>query len=239
MPYLNVTTRLDDTPDEGMFGEKGGSGFPTLYFMEPETGAVLNEWWWPEDEETVRGELASATAKAAELTDLLRSAEQEPDDAALQATVAIRLAMMFAGELAMEELEAIGQTEGLDAELKSEFGLWLGGRKVEAAADQASDQAESRKEFEELVGQAFYDLAKAGVRVAPSHQIAGFYYENSLDAAIERGDAETAQAAFEGYAAAMEHMASERPSFADRIQESVDEVRARLDEFQGAGDEDA
>lgn len=42
VPYLHVTTHLDDRLHESLFGEKGGRGFPTLKFMDAE-GEIIGE----------------------------------------------------------------------------------------------------------------------------------------------------------------------------------------------------
>lgn len=40
VPFLHVTTHLDGRPNEGMLQEKGGTGFPTLMFLDAE-GEIL------------------------------------------------------------------------------------------------------------------------------------------------------------------------------------------------------
>ncbi|PCJ51589.1 MAG: hypothetical protein COA70_13970 [Planctomycetota bacterium] len=42
MPYLHITTHLDDHKDEALFAEIGGRGFPTLKFMNAD-GQVIGE----------------------------------------------------------------------------------------------------------------------------------------------------------------------------------------------------
>lgn len=229
VPYLNITTHLDDTTDQGLLSEKGGSGFPTLFFMEPETGAVLNEWWWPEDEATVRDAIAKATEKAKGLQDLLAKAKASPEDKVLQASVAIKLAMMRAGDTPMEELAKLAMTEGLDPELKAEFDAWYAGALVQQVVDSASEGAESRDEFYSGCQSGFYKLLKEGVRLPADHDMAQMYYDLGLNGAIEASDKTVAQAAFDGYKAAMDGMAKTRPDAADQIKSLIEKAKARLD----------
>ncbi|MHC4379959.1 MAG: hypothetical protein ACYSU1_02575 [Planctomycetota bacterium] len=42
VPYLHVTTRIEGRKDENLFREIGGTGFPTIKFMDAE-GSVLGE----------------------------------------------------------------------------------------------------------------------------------------------------------------------------------------------------
>lgn len=42
VPYLHITTRLEDRKDESLFSEIGGRGFPTMKFMDAD-GSVLGE----------------------------------------------------------------------------------------------------------------------------------------------------------------------------------------------------
>lgn len=40
VPFLHVTTRLEGRAYEGLLGEKGGTGFPTLMFLDEEGGVL-------------------------------------------------------------------------------------------------------------------------------------------------------------------------------------------------------
>jgi hypothetical protein len=42
IPYLHVTTRIEGRANEGLLGEKGGTGFPTLMFLDAE-GEILGK----------------------------------------------------------------------------------------------------------------------------------------------------------------------------------------------------
>lgn len=229
VPYLNVTTHLADSPDQDLLSEKGGTGFPTLFFMEPDTGAVLNDWWSPRDEKTVRAMLAKATAQAELLTRLIGAAREKPDDAGAQASARIMRAMVKLEEIPVEELEKLRATEGLDAEVRAQFDAWIAGKKVASVQESAGEKAESREEYIGLMETGFYDLLKEGVRLPSDHASAQMYYDLGLNGAVARGDAEIGKVAFEGYKATLDAIAEADDDMADRVAEAIAAAKARLD----------
>ncbi|MEM7309001.1 MAG: hypothetical protein AAF682_20120 [Planctomycetota bacterium] len=229
VPYLNVTTQLEDSPDQGLLGEKGGNGFPTLYFMEPETGAVLNDWWWPDSEETVRSTHDAAKKKAADLVALMKRAEANKDDAALQAGLKIKLAMMYAGDTPLEELGRLAETEGLDAGIKAEFDAWYGGRMVASARDEAGKTAKSREEFMEKAGAAMYGLLKGGLLLPVDHEAAQDLYGLGLEGAVAAGDKEIAMLALEHYEKVMNKMVEDNPRYEEQIKAMIEEAKGKVD----------
>jgi hypothetical protein len=229
VPYLNVTTHLDDTADQELMGAKGGSGFPTLFFLEPETGAVLNEWWWPEDEKTVREMLATVSTKAKGLQDLIKEAAAKPDDKALQAKLAIKMALMRAADMTLEELLTLSKTEGLDPEIKAEFDAWYAGALVQRELDAAGEGAKSRQEFESKACPAFYKLLKDGVRLPADHSNAQLYYDLGLTGAVSASDAEVAKVAFDALSVSLNAIAEQNPRVADQVKAAIAEAQGRLD----------
>lgn len=228
VPYLNVTTMVPSTPDQELLAAKGANAFPTLLFMEPESGAVLGPTWWPSDEETVREELAKATAKADALKQLKRDAEARPDDKAVQATLKLKLALMYAGETPLAELAELARTEGLDPALKAEFEPWYAGKRVMQAVQVAQAKAQSRAEQSDLIEVSFYELLKEGVRLPPEHEAAEFYYDFGLNGAVKKGDRAVAQAAYEGYEKVLQGAAARSPQFEAEIKKALEEAKARL-----------
>jgi hypothetical protein len=236
VPYLNITTRLDDSPDQDLMGAKGGTGFPTLFFMEPETGAVLNEWWWPEDEDTVREALKKATEKAKGVQTLVAEAAKKPEDKALQAKLQIKLAMMHAASMSLEELRELSKTKGLDPEVKAEFDEWYAGALVQRELDAAQQKAESRKEFTDLASAGFYKLLKDGVRLPAKHENAQMFYDLGLTGAVAAGDAASAKAAFDGLSEALGLIAEQNPTVADKVKAAIEEAKGRLDSIPAKGE---
>lgn len=218
-----------------MLSAKGGDGFPTLFFMEPETGAVLNEWWWPADEKTVREALAKATEKAGELKQLLRAAEKAPEDKQLQATLKLRLALMSAGDTPLAELAELAKTEGLDPALKAEFAAWHSVRRVKDALEAIGKQKPpSRLEYNTRLEGAFYELLKDGVRLAPEHDMAQMYYDLGLNGAVAKGDREVAEAACAALEQSLKLVLEARPDAASQINKAIDDAKARLKKLDEA-----
>jgi hypothetical protein len=229
VPYLNVTTHFADSPDQDVFGAKGGSGFPTLFFLEPETGAVLNDWWWPEDEKTVREMMGKATEKAKGLQALVAEAAKKPKNKALQAELQIKLALMKAADKSLEELVELSKTKGLDPAVKAEFDAWHAGALVQRALEAAQKKAESRAEFTEAAGASFYQLLKDGVRLPAEHDNAQMYYDLGLTAAVAAKDAAIGKIAFDGLTAALNAIAEKNPGIADRVKAGLEDAKGRLD----------
>ena len=228
VPYLNVTAQLDDKPDQGLLSAKGGTGFPTCFFLDPATGAVLNEWFSPVDADAVRKVMGQAQARSDELTSLRKDAEARPDDKALQASFAMKLAMMHAGEHTLEELAELAKTAGVDAQLVAEFDAWFGGRRVEAVVT-AAQQVETREEYENKVRAGFHKLLQEGVRLAPEHDNAQFYYSYGFRGAIEAGDRLSAEKAFDGYKAVMKLLVAQNPRYKEQVEEDLRDYQDELD----------
>ena len=235
VPYLNVTTHLDDTVDKDLFSAKGGTGFPTLFFFEPETGAVLNDWWWPGDEETVRDMLAQATAKAAELKRMIADAAAKPDDKAVQAGLQIRLALMRASQVPLDELLALSKTAGLDPAVKAEFDAWYAGALVNSIMEEAGEKAESRNEWMDLCAEGFYGLMQDGLRLPIDHDSAQIFYEWTMNPAISVGDVKIATAAFEGFRDSLLRVVESRPEVKDQVDGMIAAAKEKVDGIEPAG----
>jgi hypothetical protein len=71
VPFLHITTRIDDHPYDSLLREKGGTGFPTLMFLDP-GGRKLMRYRGPR---TVKG-FEESLGDVEEFTALLKRAEQ-------------------------------------------------------------------------------------------------------------------------------------------------------------------
>jgi hypothetical protein len=202
--------------------------------MEPETGAVLNQRWSPEDEKTVRAELAKATEKAGELKKLLREAEKAPENKLLQATAKLKVALMSGGNTPLAELAELSRTEGLDPALKAEFEAWYAGRRVMDAVEAASAKATSRPEFTALAEPALYELLKEGVRLPPEHEMAQLFYDLGLNGAVAKGDREVAEAACAAFEQSLKLVLEARPQAATQINKLIDGAKERLKQLDEA-----
>ncbi len=207
---------------------KGGTGFPTLFFFEPESGAVLSDSLWPEDEESVREALREAQAKAAGLQKKIGDAKAKPEDKRLQAELALELALMRAGTASLAELKELAQTPGIDPALLERFRAWFNGRRVEQAFSEAREKAESREQFEGLVEAACYELMKEGVRLPAENEYAQSYYDAALNGAVTKGDKAVGEAAYGAYEKLLLAIKEANPNMAERVDDALEEARGRV-----------
>ena len=229
VPYLNITTHLEDTPDQDVFGALGGSGFPTLFFIEPETGAVLNDWFPLTGEKAVRDMLAKTTASADSLRELMKAVEADKDNKGLQAALTLKLVMLKAKEMSLEEMEALAKTEGIPADILEEFGEYRGAKQVENALKELRPpKVQSREEFEEMAPKVMYDLFKGGTRIATDHELAMTFFPMATEGAIAAADKANAEKAYALCEKTLKAFAEARPSAADAIDEQLADMRKRI-----------
>ena len=229
MPYLNVTTMVEGTPDQELLAAKGANSFPTLLFLEPETGAVLGPAWRPGDEQAVRDEFAKATAEAAALKQLQRDAAAKPDDKQLQAALKLKLALMYAAPAPLAELAELAKTEGLDPELKARFDTWYAVQRFHQAMEEvAAKKPQTRSEHADLAEVALYGLLKDGVSLPHDDENAEFFYDFALNGAVKQGDRAVAEQAYAGYEKVLKRIAELAPQYQDEIKKALEEAKARL-----------
>ncbi|MEX1025276.1 MAG: hypothetical protein WD226_09380 [Planctomycetota bacterium] len=235
VPYLNVTTRLEDSSDTHVFGQIGGTGFPTTVFMD-HTGAVLTDsWMYPGELKTLEEAKAEALENLAELDELRAQAAKNPDDKAAQGALKLALALRHSGSLTREEFEAIAKLNGVPRSLVERYRTQLLVEELEAAQKVAGESATSREEFTAAVGEAFYAIFKSGKRLPIDHEMATGLYGYAMDHALEIGDGATAEAAFLEFEKAMNLAAEENPDAKERIDAQVDEKRQAVKSMVSGG----
>lgn len=151
VPYLNVSARVDDLPDQGLLVDKGGSYFPYCILMDGR-GRVLIEFR-PISQRAV--ELAQEEGV---LYARLLKAADDPKD--IVAARALRLYRAIRGEirLAAGEMETIAAEPEQDKELVARFRDYLRREEVRKAIEKAqqmvrelkrpeADDAESRRAY--------------------------------------------------------------------------------------------
>lgn len=105
VPYLNVTTRSDKHPDQGMLQKKGGAGFPHVVLMNEE-GLVMHQFR-PMSQGMLDEALQEAQKKAKEFADLRAEAEKNPADVDMQASFLAKRLGMENDPLVLEKLKAL------------------------------------------------------------------------------------------------------------------------------------
>ena len=232
VPYLNVTTHLDDSPDQDLLGEKGGNGFPYLVLMDSE-GVVLARRFRPMNADMMKSELKAAAEVKAELDKLRKKAKAQPKNEKLQAELAIELALRFAPQHSMEELKAHSMVKGLDEDLVERFNSWYAEKRFNDAYSAAVSGDGTRDEKLAALGESMLGLYKEGVRLPADSDMAAYYYDYAVSGAIAAKDEESARACFTLWKECMDHMAEEMPQYAEDIQGSIGEMTAKIEEAFG------
>ena len=82
VPYLHITTRIKDQPHDGLLGEMGGTGFPTLMFQNAEGKKLLTH----RGPRSTKG-FEDSLKKVQTYQELKAQAEQGDSKAAVQALI--------------------------------------------------------------------------------------------------------------------------------------------------------
>ena len=128
VPYVNISARLQDKPDQGLLREIGARSFPTTVVMDTNGRVILRNDTAgplrPDAEKRVRGavEVASELVKARSLAK--SSEEGSAEAAAAKASVRLLEAIMGVQTAAGTELEKAVQTPGLPKELIERYQRW-------------------------------------------------------------------------------------------------------------------
>jgi hypothetical protein len=126
IPYLNVSARLDDKPDQGLVIEKGGSYFPYCILMDGR-GRPLVEF------RPLTRQAVVLAREEGSLHARLLAASDDPKD--LSAVRALRLFRAIRGEarLGVDAMRLIASEPEQDAELVARFEDYLRRRRVREA----------------------------------------------------------------------------------------------------------
>ncbi|MEE9391645.1 MAG: hypothetical protein V3W41_03980 [Planctomycetota bacterium] len=108
VPYLNISARLGDKPDQGLLLDKGGRYFPYFIIMD-EAGLLLVELR-PINRKRVEQALADARLKQR----LSRDAESGENIAAVRGLRLLKIILREEAAENKEEVERLAKTKGLD-----------------------------------------------------------------------------------------------------------------------------
>ena len=113
MPYLNISARLKDKPDQGMLTAKGGSSYPYTVIMDA-SGTVLTRLR-PTSEKAINEALKRANISLRLRTQLT----EKPDHPSAKAGLELLDALTTRKPPTLAEADRLAATEGLDPELKA------------------------------------------------------------------------------------------------------------------------
>lgn len=231
VPYLNVTTMIDGTPDQELLEAKGGDGFPYMIFMDS-SGAVLTDRIWPEDEAAVNTALEGARKTATELQALRLKVSQNPGDAAASAALEIQLTLHRAGTSTDEELEKLARTPGLEPATLAKLTTHLNRKNILAAQRKAMEGAETQEDFIHRIETAMYECIKKDVLLPAGDEMAQMLYFAGFEGALRAKDTALAKKALQGVVDVIAVMKSKNPEIEERAGEYLAELKSRLEEAE-------
>ena len=120
VPYLNISARLSEKPDQQMLEKYGLRGFPSFLILDAE-GQVLfgkEPYWRPDSPEN----LESGLSEVETIFRLKKMVSENPEDVTAKAELTLILGLLNPNQCSFSEMEAALQVKGVPAEL---VGRWL------------------------------------------------------------------------------------------------------------------
>ncbi|MEZ6195604.1 MAG: hypothetical protein R3F20_07730 [Planctomycetota bacterium] len=230
VPYLNVSARLDEKPDQGMLIEKGGRYLPYCIVMDDQ-GRKLAEL------RPVSRLAVEAGLEEARLFRRLRDAAADPKNEAANASLRLFKAIRGDGPLDAERMEELARTESLDAEVKARYRqheTLLAIRETFEATQKVlreSPELDLQERRARLEAALYPHLAKgSSFRIESNPAMFLNYAILATRGAIAAGDAATAKRGLEWIETAERAFVPEIPSRADegRTEREVFEEKVGL-----------
>lgn len=120
VPYLNISARLPEKPDQQMMTQFGLRGFPTFLILDSE-GQILfgkEPYWRPDSPENLEAGLAEVET----IFRLKKRVSENPEDKLSKAHLTLILGLLNPDQCSVAEMEAACKVEGVPAEV---VGRWL------------------------------------------------------------------------------------------------------------------
>ena len=187
MPYLNVTSQLEDTPDAGMLSKVGGNYFPYVVIMDA-AGEVIQEFR-PSDEKAAM----KAVGDASFIVELKAKVAKNPEDKGAKASLElIQLINKRDTERPEKEIEALVATEGVDKRAVEAWKKFKPSRTVEIAFGAVRKEAMAKQmqqaDFMSFAGTKMYEMYKAGTRLPVDDQMYQPLYFLAMQGAVDAKD---------------------------------------------------
>lgn len=181
IPFLHVTTRIEGRAHDGLLGEKGGRGFPTLMFLDAE-GEILGE---PGGRDVASfDKTLGALMAIADLEKRIAAGEKGLKDD------------LFIAQLAMNQFKTVAEIEEkaksfkkLTKEQKATIAKAIVGKKVEAAMN----SMERGPDAQIKVGKKFKAIYDEGIY--PEGDMEGPFWGFLMEYAESERDAKTMEVA--------------------------------------------
>ena len=239
VPYVNISARLQDKPDQELLREIGARSFPTTVVMDADGKVILRNDtggnFRPDAEKRVR----AAVEVASELVKVrarVKSAEPGSAEAyASEASLLLLEAILEIKESTREALKKASQVTGVDQNLLERYQRWSAYQPINKILQnyvreaRASD-AEGRKILYLNVSLEMYDLYMDGTRLNDARiSLFSDYWRLVFDGAISKKDPKVAEESLQIYRRAF----GSRPDLKPRINRMSSRLSSLREELKG------
>lgn len=216
--YLNITSRVDTHPDQGLLQAKGGRGFPYVVMMDS-GGEVLTTF-----RPNAAADVQSAAAKAQDFVSAREASTKNPkDDDAKARYLMVKLGMK-ADEAERKALDDAMQGK-VTAATKEKFASFVAGEKIDAwqqgfmaaLRNAAPDQRDAVKAEQTALA---WNSWKTGVKPLAEEVAYLNYALTACEGAIKAGD----KAGAEGVVLWIEKFSTKLP----RLKDAVTRLRGEI-----------
>ena len=191
VPYINISARLPDKPDQGMLRKKGGTGFPYVVILDP--GGKVVEGKGGGFRPQSPAQLRKGLKKVQWLLDLEKEAREHPDDPLAVARWVLVDGYRRDHAADLEAMRKAAAVPGVDADLAARFvhfektkpiaDLWHRYEEKRSVARERRDDAAVKKARAEAMA-GIYELYRSGTRLEKTHDK---YYTPVLGSRLQRG----------------------------------------------------
>lgn len=241
VPYVNISARLQDKPDQDLLREIGARSFPTTVVMDADGQVILRNdtagAFRPDAEKRVRGAVEVAAELVGARFLVKSSAEGSAEQAAAKASLLILEAILELRKPTEEELKRAVQTEGLSEDLRARYERWSAYQPIQRLLQEyvrkvrsldADDKVGRGKLYLETSGEML-ELYRSGTRLNDARlNLFSDYWRLVFDGAITAKDAEVAEVALTTYRRAF----GSRPDLIPRISQMSSKLSALKEELK-------
>lgn len=225
---MNINARLEDKPDQEIFGKYGLRGFPTVLFLAPDGTRLFDFRPTSEDVTT------EAAADAAMLVSTDAKLAKNPKDPVALAEQKLVSGMRGVEEVSDEELAKAAAVEGVDSSLVRRFKSFMAIKPIKDILDGYMAKMRSgtitstaeAQEFQKETGEKLYNLLKEGTPApSPTADEALMFWYFVVEAALEKKDKVIG---LQGIEALSKSPMAQQPSF----QAELDQRRKQFEEME-------
>ena len=241
VPYVNISARLQDKPDQGLLREIGARSFPTTVVMDADGQVILRNdtagAFRPDAEKRVRGAVEVAAELVRARSQVKSAEEGSGEQKAAKASLLILEAIMELSKPSQEELDRAAKTEGLSEDLRARYARWSAYQPIQRLLQEyvrkvrsldSEDKIGRGKLYLETSG-AMLELYRSGTRLNDARlNLFSDYWRLVFDGAITAKDAPAAEVALTTYRRAF----GSRPDLIPRISKMSSKLSALKDELK-------